>query len=132
MGESIKDKVAIIGMGCCKFGENWEQSASDMLVDAAYEAYEDAGIDPAAIEACWYGTVNGSTAEPCARALKFDYIPVTRVENLCATGTEAFRNACLGVASGLYDVCLAVGVEKLKDAGAGGLHLGGGGAAWVR
>ena len=43
---NIKDKVAVIGMGCVKFGENWDTSAGDMMVDAAYEAYEDAGIEP--------------------------------------------------------------------------------------
>ncbi len=126
MGESIKDKVAIIGMGCCKFGENWDKSAEDMMVDAAFEAYQDAGIDKKEIEACWFGTTRLNTAEPCATALKFDYIPVTRVENLCATATDALRNACLAVASGLYDITMAIGVEKLKDQGAGGLGGGGG------
>jgi acetyl-CoA C-acetyltransferase len=125
--ESIKDKVAIVGMGCCKFGENWDKSAEDMMVDAAFEAYQDAGIETKDIQACWFGTTRLSTAEPCATALKFDYIPVTRVENLCATATEAFRNAAFGVASGAYDVVLAIGVEKLKDQGAGGLGGGGGG-----
>src|SRR5512136_1871618 len=125
--ESIKDKVAIVGMGCCKFGENWEMSAEDMMVDAAFEAYQDAGIEAKDIQACWFGTTRLSTAEPCASALKFEYIPVTRVENLCATGSEALRNACFGVASGMYDICLAIGVEKLKDQGTGGLGGGGGG-----
>ena len=125
--ESIKDKVAIVGMGCVKFGENWEKSPEDMMVDAAYEAYQDAGIEAKDIQACWFGTTRLNTAEPCATALKFDYIPVTRVENLCATATEALRNACLGVASGQYDICLAIGVEKLKDQGVGGLGGGGGG-----
>jgi len=55
-------------------------------------------------------------------------IPVTRVENYCATGTEAFRGACYGVASGACDICLALGVEKLKDTGYGGLPYPGSGA----
>ena len=125
--ESIKDKVAIVGMGCVKFGENWEKSPEDMMVDAAFEAYQDAGIESKDIQACWFGTTRLNTAEPCATALKFDYIPVTRVENLCATATEALRNACFGVASGQYDICMAIGVEKLKDQGVGGLGGGGGG-----
>lgn len=124
--ESIKDKVAIVGMGCVKFGENWEKSPEDMMVDAAFEAYQDAGIEAKDIQACWFGTTRLNTAEPCATALKFDYIPVTRVENLCATATEALRNACLAVASGQYDICMAIGVEKLKDQGVGGLGGGGG------
>ena len=41
----IRDKVSIVGVGCCQFGENWDQSPSDMIVDAAYEAYADAGIE---------------------------------------------------------------------------------------
>ena len=47
--DAIRDKVAVIGVGCCQFGENWDQSREDMIVDAVYEAYADAGIeDPAA------------------------------------------------------------------------------------
>jgi acetyl-CoA C-acetyltransferase len=56
-----------------------------------------------------------------SRPLKLDYKPVTRVENYCATGSEAFRNACYAVASGAYDIVMAVGVEKLKDSGFSGL-----------
>ena len=106
--ESIKDKVAIIGMGCTKFGENWDMSLDDMIVDAAYEAYEDAGIDPKDIQAAWFGTwVSGQTGQTLATPLNLGYIPITRVENLCATGSDAFRNACYAVAAGIYDVVLA-------------------------
>ena len=56
-----------------------------------------------------------------SRPLKIDYKPVTRVENYCATGSEAFRNACYAVASGAYDIAMAIGVEKLKDTGYSGL-----------
>ena len=126
MAGSIKDKVAIVGMGCVRFGENWEQSAGDMMVDAAYEAYEDAGIEGKDIQAAWFGTTRLGLGEPLAYNLKFEYIPVTRVENLCATATDAFRNACFAVASGMYDVVMALGVEKLKDQGRGGLGGGGG------
>jgi len=119
---SIKDKVAIIGMGCTKFGENWDKSASDMIVEAAYEAYEDAGIEPNDIEAAWLGTWKTyECGEPLAVALKMPYKAVTRVENLCASGSDALRNACYAVAAGAYDVVLAVGVEKLKDSGWSGL-----------
>ena len=123
---SIKDKVAIVGMGCVKFGENWDKSASDMMIDAAYEAFEDAGIESKDVQAAWFGSTRIALGEPLAYALKLDYIPVTRIENLCATATDAFRNACFGVASGMYDVVLALGVEKLKDQGRGGLGGGGG------
>src|SRR5206468_1740897 len=53
--------------------------------------------------------------------LKIGYKPVSRLENYCATGSEAFRNACYAVASGAYDVAMAIGVEKLKDSGYSGL-----------
>ncbi|MBE0415828.1 MAG: acetyl-CoA acetyltransferase [Dehalococcoidia bacterium] len=119
---SIKDRVAIIGMGCTKFGENWDKSAQDMMVEAAYEAYNDAGIEPKDIEAAWVGTVNsGEVGNFLAVPLRLQYIPVTRVENRCATGTDTVRNACYAVAAGIYDIVLALGVEKLKDTGFGGL-----------
>ena len=115
---TIKDKVAIIGMGCTKFGELWDKSADDLIVDAAYEACEDAGVEMKDIEAAWLGTVfSGHTALSLSPALKLQYIPVTRVENMCATGTEALRHAAYAVAAGACDIALAVGVEKLKDTG---------------
>jgi acetyl-CoA C-acetyltransferase len=119
--ESIKDKVAIIGMGCTRFGEIWGKSVDDLIVDAAYEAYQDAGIDPKEIQAAWFGTTRLITGENLAGVLKFDYIPVTRVENLCATASDALRNAAFSIAAGVYDIVLVVGADKLKDLGMGGL-----------
>ena len=120
----IKDRVAIIGMGCTKFGERWGASAADLMVEAAYEAYDDAGLEAKDIQAAWLGTVSSfRTGQPLAEALKLDYIPITRVENACATATDAFRNACYAVAAGIYDIVLAVGVEKLKDSGFSGLAI---------
>jgi acetyl-CoA C-acetyltransferase len=120
--DSIKDRVAIVGMGCVKFGENWNQSLEDMLINAAYEAYADAGISPKDIQAAWWGTVfSGETGQILAAPLKLKYIPVTHVENACATGSEAIRGACYAVAAGIYDVVLAIGAEKLKDTGFSGL-----------
>lgn len=122
MTESIKDRVAIIGMGCTKFGENWYKNGADMVIDAAYEAYADAGIEPRDLQAAWVGTaVSGMTGQAIAIPLQLDYLPVTRVENACATGTDAFRNACYAVAAGIYDIVLALGFEKLKDSGYSGL-----------
>jgi acetyl-CoA C-acetyltransferase len=120
----IKDRVAIIGMGCTNFGERWDASAADLMVEAAYEAYADAGIEPKDVQAAWLGTVGSfRTGQPLAEALKLDYIPITRVENACATATDAFRNACYAVAAGIYDIVLALGVEKLKDSGFSGLAI---------
>jgi len=129
MAEGIKDKVAIIGMGCTKFGELWDKSAEDLMVDAFKECIEDAGIEKKDINAAWFGVhfeeqSVGKGATPLSLTLKLPFIPVTRTENFCATGTEAFRGACYGVASGAYDIALALGVEKLKDTGYGGLPGG--------
>lgn len=118
---SIKDKVAIIGMGCTKFGELWNKSFEDLAVEAAREAYEDAGIDAKDIQAAWFASEYAATGARLAYALKLDYIPVTRVENACCSGTEAIRNAAYGVAAGAFDLVLAIGVEKLKDTGYTGL-----------
>lgn len=126
MASGIKDKVVILGMGCSKFGERWESSPSDLMVEAFEECLTDAGIEREQIEAAWFGAgidaFNvGSSAMPLAIALRLNYIPVTKVENMCATGTEAFRGAVYAVASGACDIALALGVEKLKDTGYGGL-----------
>lgn len=126
MASGIKDKVAIIGMGCTKFGERWDVGAEQLMVEAFEECLQDAGIDRNDIQAAWLGTCIdevhvGKSALPLALTLHLPYIPVTRTENFCATGTEAFRGAVYAVASGAYDICLALGVEKLKDTGYGGL-----------
>jgi len=126
MAEGIKDKVAIIGMGCTRFGERWDDSSEDLIVEAYKEAMEDAGIEKKEIQAAWFGScmdeVNvGKSATPLSLALKLPYLPVTRVENFCATGSEALRGAVYAVAAGAYDICLALGSEKLKDTGYAGL-----------
>jgi acetyl-CoA C-acetyltransferase len=99
------------------------------MVEAVKECFEDAGVEPKDIEAAWLGTCfpyTGMTGMPLAMALKFPWIPVTHVENACATATEALRAACYAVAAGVYDVVLALGAEKIKDIGYGGLPTMGG------
>jgi acetyl-CoA C-acetyltransferase len=134
MATGIRDKVAIIGMGCTKFGERWDMGAEELMVEAFEECMQDSGIDRKEIQAAWLSTCFdnisvGKSALPLSVTLRLPFIPVTRVENFCASGTEAFRGAVYAVASGAYDVALAMGVEKLKDIGYGGLpdfgaHLG--------
>ena len=119
--ETIKDRVAIVGMGCTKFGERWELGVEDLLVEAAYEAFEDAGIQPKDIQAAWLGTVFSGVTAITLSPLGLQYIPMTRVENMCATGTEAVRAASYAVAAGACDIALAIGVEKLKDSGQTGV-----------
>jgi acetyl-CoA C-acetyltransferase len=132
MAKGIKDKVAILGMGCSQFGERWEAGAEELMVEAFAEAIADAGIDQSQIDAAWFSThyeeINvGKGGLPLSIALRLPNIAVTRVENFCASGSEAFRGAVYAVASGACDIALAVGVEKLKDTGYGGLpgNLGG-------
>jgi len=128
MAGSIKDRVCIIGMGCTKFGEFWDKSVGDLVVDAAYEAFEDASVGPNDIQAAWIGTFyeySGQAGLALSAPLRLQYKPVTRVENMCGTGSDALRNACYAVAAGIYDMVLALGVEKIKDQGAGGLTFGG-------
>jgi len=127
MAEGIRDKVAIIGMGCTKFGELWDKSPEDLMVDAFTEAIQDAGIEKKDIQAAWQGgpemteVSTGHSAIPLSTALKLQYIPTTKVENMCASGSEALRAATYAVASGACDIALALGIEKLKDTGYGGL-----------
>ena len=126
MPAGIRDRVAILGMGCSKFGERWDCDADDLIIEAYEECLKDAGIETSQIEAAWFATAIeeihvGKSAVPLSVALRLPYIPVTRVENYCASGTEAFRGAVYAVASGAADIALAVGVEKLKDTGYGGL-----------
>ena len=115
-------------MGCSKFGERWNAGLDDLVIESAYEAYEDAGIDPSEIQACWFGTATAPTIgigpTHLANPLKLGSIPMTRVENWCTTGHEALRNACFAVACGMYDMVLALGAEKLKDTGFPGLGTG--------
>lgn len=118
----IRDRVAIVGMGCTEFGERWDTGVDDLLTDAAKEAIASAGVTLADIDAFWLGTMtSGTSGVTLSKPLKLDYKPVTRVENFCATGSEAFRNACYAVASGAYDTAMAIGMEKLKDTGYSGL-----------
>jgi acetyl-CoA C-acetyltransferase len=139
MATGIRDKVAIIGMGCTRFGERWDVGAEGLMVEAFTECLADSGVAPEEIQAAWLGTcleeINvGKSALPLATTLRLPFIPVTRVENFCASGTEAFRGAVYAVASGAYDIALAMGVEKLKDTGYGGLPNPGsdwGSLAWL-
>ena len=128
MATGIKDKVAILGMGCSKFGERWDASPEDLMVEAYNEAMSDAGIGPEQLDAAWFSTHMddvgvGRGGTPMGIALRLPNIGVTRVENFCAGGSEAIRAAVYAVAAGACDIAIALGVEKLKDTGYGGLPV---------
>jgi acetyl-CoA C-acetyltransferase len=124
MTGSLRDRIAIVGMGCTRFGEMWDSSSDDLMIEAAQEAIAAVpGLSKSDIQAFWFSTLaTAHSGLPLAKALKVE-APVTRVENFCASGSEAFRNAAFAVAAGVYDVAMAVGVEKLKDSGYSGLTL---------
>ena len=107
-------------------GSTFGKSLEDLIVDASSEAFEDAGVQPDDIQAAWLGfqySFASARGTLVSSALKLNYIPITRVENACCTGTDAFRNACYGVAAGIYDLVLVVGAEKQKDANLSGLPI---------
>ena len=119
----IKDRVAIVGMGCTRFAEHWDSGLDDLIVDAAQETFASAGVDKDQVDAYWLGTAqSGMSGITLARPLQLEGKPVTRVENYCTTGSEALRAAAYAVASGAYDVAMAVGAEKVKDSGYQGLN----------
>jgi acetyl-CoA C-acetyltransferase len=119
---SIKDRVAIIGVGATKFGENFEMTYQDMALEAVYEAYQDSGLETKDMDAAWLGTLSpgltgleGDAGASLSEPLNFYPRPVTRVSAYCCSGMEAVRNAAFGVASGAYKIVLAVGVEKMRE-----------------
>jgi len=117
--------VAIIGVGCTKFGEMWERSFRDLFVEAGLNALEDAGIRGEDIDALYVGNMSAGKFidQEHIGALIADYaglagslhVPSTRVEAACASGGLALREGVLAVASGLHDVVIAAGVEKMTD-----------------
>ena len=119
----IKDQVAIVGMGCTSFGEHWDNSLDDLIIEAAQKATKSAGIETDSIDAYWFGTSQSAASGiALATPLRLSGKPVTRVENYCATGSESLRQACYAVASGAYDSAMALGAEKVKDSGYQGLN----------
>ncbi|MEO2104810.1 MAG: thiolase family protein, partial [Actinomycetota bacterium] len=112
--------VAIAGAGMISFGERFDMGIKEMVA-AAYTAAMgsvDKGMDRTDIQAGWFGelqTVDGFPSGLMADATGLLDIPVTRVENACATGNDAIRNAALAVGSGHYDVALVIGADKIRD-----------------
>src|ERR1700722_4064248 len=119
----VYDQVAIVGMGCTKFAEQGDKGLDDLIVDASTEAFASAGVSQQDVDAYWFGTAqSGMSGIALARPLQLHNKPVTRGENYCTTGSEALRGAIYAVASGAYDVAMAVGAEKVKDSGYQGLN----------
>ena len=118
MAGELKNKVAVIGVGCTAFGELYEQSAEDLITTAVFEALGETRLEPQRIEAAWVGTVMSPFGgDALGDALQLHGRPITRVQNYCASGMDAFRNACLAIAAGACEIALAVGFEKMRDGG---------------
>ena len=94
----IKDRVAIIGMGCIPFREHFDKSRDDMIIEAAQLTYASAGVKQDDVDTFWLGTAqSGMAGITLSAPLKIEGKPVTRVENYCATGSEAMRQAAYAV-----------------------------------
>ncbi|WP_409330011.1 thiolase C-terminal domain-containing protein [Trujillonella humicola] len=118
-------RVAVVGAGMTAFGEHFGLGIKDLLPMAVSEmaASVDKGLDRADIQAAWFGeltTTDGFPSGILADSCGLLDIPVTRVENACATGNDAVRNATYAVASGHVDVALVVGADKVRESSARG------------
>ncbi len=115
-------KVAVIGVGLTKFGELWDVSFRRMMLEAGGRAIEDAGIDGGRIDAMYVGNMSAGQfiRQEHIASLIADHaglipVPCTRVEAACASGGLAFRQAVIAVASGIHDIVVAAGIEKMTD-----------------
>jgi len=115
-------RVAIIGVGMTTFGEHWEKGFRDLVIEAGLKALTDAGISGEKIDAGYVGTMASGRliGQEHIGALIADYmglnpIPITRVEGACASGSLALRQGFMAVASGMHDIVVVGGVEKMTD-----------------
>ena len=115
-------EVSIIGVGQTKFGELWDVSFRQMMIDAGARAIEDAGIDGKQIDAMYVGNMSSGQfiRQEHIASLIVDHsglvpIPSTRVEGACASGGLALRQAVIAIASGIHDIVVAAGIEKMTD-----------------
>jgi acetyl-CoA C-acetyltransferase len=118
-------KVAIVGAGMTPFREHFDLGIKDLVPMAVseMEASVDKGLDRSDIQAAWFGeltTTDGFPSGILADSTGLLDIPVTRVENACATGNDAVRNASYAVAAGVIDVALVVGADKVRESSARG------------
>ena len=120
--------VAVIGIGCTTFGEKWNTSFRNLFVEAGALALEDANLAGEQIDAMYVGNMSAGrfVEQEHIGALIADYaglashhIPSTRVEAACSSGGLSFRQAVIAVASGMEDIVVAAGVEKMTDVATG-------------
>jgi acetyl-CoA C-acetyltransferase len=118
------NKVALVGTGMTEFGELFDLSLEQLAAEAFVDALDsvDKGIAPERIDTAYFANVMGSlqgneipSGATLANAIGMPGIAATRIENGCPTGSDAFRQACLAVASGVSEVAVVVGAEKLRE-----------------
>jgi acetyl-CoA acetyltransferase len=113
-------EVAVIGAGQTKFGKLYELGVREIAEEAILEAIKDSGVQPKDIETVYCGSMGMSPDTPmmigqiAAEQAGIKGVPITRVENACASGSNAFRDAWLAIQSGLYNVALVIGIEKMS------------------
>jgi benzoylsuccinyl-CoA thiolase BbsB subunit len=118
-------EVHVIGTGMVRFGKYPEKTLSDLAWPAVLQALADAGIERHRIDAAWCGTVLGGmmSGQRILKPLGMTSIPITNVENACASSATAFREGYIAVAAGVYDCALIIGVEKLTKLRGGPLPV---------
>src|ERR1700712_2240407 len=115
--------VYIVGVYTNKFGRLLDRTIKDLAAESALGALKDASLDKAALESVWFSNSGWgfSQFQHCIRGqvalrpIGIEGLPITNVENACASGSTAFHGAWKDVASGLYDVSLAIGAEKIHQ-----------------
>lgn len=120
----MKQNAYVLGVGMTRFGKHLDRGLKDLAIEAIDEALGDAGVDKSAIEAAYMGNAAASiiTGQVCIagqailRTMGVGRIPVFNIENACATSSTAFQQACTMVTTGVYDIVLAAGYEKLYHA----------------
>ncbi len=128
-------EVSIIGVGMTPFGEHWNKGFRELVVEAGIKALKDSGIHGDEIDAGFVGTMASGKliGQEHIGALIADFmglnpIPITRVEGACASGSLALRQGIMAVSSGIHDLVVVGGVEKMTDLGTTGVSTALGGA----
>ncbi|MGD0081759.1 MAG: thiolase family protein [Acidimicrobiales bacterium] len=119
----MRQEAVVAGVGMTTFGKHLERGLKSLGVEAVQSAFADAGLDPASCQAAYVGNAAAGliTGQECIRgqvvlrAMGLGRLPVVNVENACASASTALHQAAAMVTGGLYDVVLALGVEKMYD-----------------
>ena len=118
-------EVSVIGVGMSRFAKQPEVSIVDLTQAPILDALDDAGVAVGQVQAAYSGSVFGGSGlgQKVLKGIGISSIPILNLENACSSGSSAFREAWLGVASGMVDVTLAFGAEKLSALGGGAYPL---------